>query len=171
MSNPQIAESFEMIKRNLKGVGVNLDKTTYRMGRTLNIDPKTERFIGDPGGRQAADPGVSGRLRGAGEGVDLLPEGTPLLAFDNQGRAAFDRVAGLGCGVATVIFTPHGVAIEMERPVRTIDNGRRVDPLLQLAAGHDDAKPARLVRGRRCRHRRRGRRGPVGTANNMPCSA
>ena len=48
MSNPQIAESFEMIKRNLKGVGVNLDKTTYRMGRTLNIDPKTERFIGDP---------------------------------------------------------------------------------------------------------------------------
>ena len=48
MSNPQIAESFEMIKRNLKGVGVNLDKTSYRMGRTLNIDPKTERFIGDP---------------------------------------------------------------------------------------------------------------------------
>ena len=48
MSNPQIAESFEMIKRNLKGVGVNLDKATYHMGRTLSIDPKTERFIGDP---------------------------------------------------------------------------------------------------------------------------
>jgi predicted dehydrogenase len=45
--NPQIAESFEMIKRNLKGAGVNLDKTNYRMGRTLTIDPKTERFIGD----------------------------------------------------------------------------------------------------------------------------
>ena len=48
MSNPQIAESFETIKRNLKGVGVNLDKATYRMGRTLTIDPKAECFIGDP---------------------------------------------------------------------------------------------------------------------------
>jgi predicted dehydrogenase len=48
MSNPQIAESFEMIKRNLKGVGVDLDKTSYRMGRTLTIDPKTERFVDDP---------------------------------------------------------------------------------------------------------------------------
>jgi len=48
MSNPQIVESFEMIERNLKGVGVNLDKATYCMGRTLSIDPKTERFIGDP---------------------------------------------------------------------------------------------------------------------------
>lgn len=48
MSQPQIAESFEMIKRNLKEVGVNLDKATYRLGRTLTIDPKTERFIGDP---------------------------------------------------------------------------------------------------------------------------
>ncbi len=48
MSNPQIAESFEMIKRNLKGFGVNLDKTAYHMGRTLTIDPQTERFVGDP---------------------------------------------------------------------------------------------------------------------------
>jgi predicted dehydrogenase len=47
MSNPQIAESFEMIKQNLKGVGVDLDKATYRMGRTLSIDPQAERFIGD----------------------------------------------------------------------------------------------------------------------------
>ena len=47
MSNPQIAELFEMIKRNLKGVGVDLDKATYRMGRTLSIDPQAERFIGD----------------------------------------------------------------------------------------------------------------------------
>ena len=47
MSNPQIAESFETIKRNLKAVGVDLDKTSYRMGRTLTIDPKTEKFIGD----------------------------------------------------------------------------------------------------------------------------
>ena len=48
MSNPQIAESFETIKKNLKAVGVNLDKTNYRMGRTLTIDPKAERFVGDP---------------------------------------------------------------------------------------------------------------------------
>ena len=48
MANPQIAESFETIKRNLKGVGVNLDKATYRMGRTLAIDPKAESFISDP---------------------------------------------------------------------------------------------------------------------------
>jgi len=48
LSNPQVAESFDLIKRNLKGVGVNLDKATYRMGRTLSIDPKAERFIGDP---------------------------------------------------------------------------------------------------------------------------
>jgi hypothetical protein len=48
MSNPQIAESFEMIKRNLKGVGVDLAKTNYRMGRTLRIDPQAERFIDDP---------------------------------------------------------------------------------------------------------------------------
>jgi hypothetical protein len=48
MSNPQIAESFDVIKKNLKSVGVNLDKTNYRMGRTLTIDPKTERFVGDP---------------------------------------------------------------------------------------------------------------------------
>ncbi len=47
MSNAQVAESFETIKRNLKAAGVNLDKTTYQMGRTLKIDPQTEKFIGD----------------------------------------------------------------------------------------------------------------------------
>jgi predicted dehydrogenase len=45
--NAQIAESFETIKANLKAAGVDLDKTTYRMGRTLKFDPKAERFIGD----------------------------------------------------------------------------------------------------------------------------
>jgi predicted dehydrogenase len=48
LSNPQVAESFETIKRNLRSYGVDLGKTSYRMGRTLAIDPKTERFIGDP---------------------------------------------------------------------------------------------------------------------------
>ena len=47
MSNPQIAESFDTIKRNLKAAGVDLDKTSYQMGRTLTFDPATERFVGD----------------------------------------------------------------------------------------------------------------------------
>jgi predicted dehydrogenase len=47
LDNAQVAESWEMIKRNLKGVGVELDKETYVMGRTLKIDPQAERFIGD----------------------------------------------------------------------------------------------------------------------------
>jgi predicted dehydrogenase len=47
MSNAQVAESFETIKRNLKAAGVDLDKTTYQMGRTLKIDPQTEKFVGD----------------------------------------------------------------------------------------------------------------------------
>ena len=47
MNNPQIAESFDTIKRNLKAAGVDLGKTTYQMGRTLTVDPKTEKFVGD----------------------------------------------------------------------------------------------------------------------------
>ena len=47
VNNPQVAESFETIKRNLKAAGVDLDKTIYRLGRTLRLDPKTEKFIGD----------------------------------------------------------------------------------------------------------------------------
>ncbi len=47
LSNPQVAESFAMLKENLKGVGVDLSKSVYRMGRTLKIDPVTEKFIGD----------------------------------------------------------------------------------------------------------------------------
>ena len=46
-SNPQVAESFETIKRNLRAVGVDLNKETYRLGRTLTLDAKTERFVGD----------------------------------------------------------------------------------------------------------------------------
>lgn len=47
LDNPQVAESFETIKANLKAFGVDLDKTNYRMGRTLVLDPKTEQFVGD----------------------------------------------------------------------------------------------------------------------------
>jgi hypothetical protein len=47
MSVPEIAETFETIKANLKAVGVDLQKTNYRLGRVLSLDPKTEQFVGD----------------------------------------------------------------------------------------------------------------------------
>ena len=77
MSNPQVAESFEMIKRNLKGVGVNLDKATYCMGRTLTIDPKTERFIGDPEADKLLTQEYRAAVCGAGEGVGWVEHGRP----------------------------------------------------------------------------------------------
>ena len=39
--------AFGAVQANLKAVGVNLDETTYQLGRTLDFDPKTEKFIGD----------------------------------------------------------------------------------------------------------------------------
>jgi hypothetical protein len=46
-SNAQVVESFNVIKENLHAVKVNLDKTSYTLGRVLNFDPKNERFVGD----------------------------------------------------------------------------------------------------------------------------
>ena len=48
---------------------MNLDKTTYRMGRTLTIDPKAERFIGDPEADKLLTQEYRATVRGAGEGV------------------------------------------------------------------------------------------------------
>jgi predicted dehydrogenase len=45
--NKQVVEAFENLTDNLKVVGVNLDETKYRLGRTLTIDPKTEKVVGD----------------------------------------------------------------------------------------------------------------------------
>ena len=45
--NEHVVESFEALKDNLRAVNVNLDQTTYMLGRTLNFNPKTERFVGD----------------------------------------------------------------------------------------------------------------------------
>ena len=45
--NKQVVEAFENVRHNLKVIGLNLEETTYTLGRTLKIDPKTERFIGD----------------------------------------------------------------------------------------------------------------------------
>lgn len=45
--NKQVVESLETIKANCSAVGVNLEATTYQLGRTLEFDPASERFVGD----------------------------------------------------------------------------------------------------------------------------
>ena len=43
--NNRVEETFEMIKENLAGVGVELDKIEYQIGPVLNFDPLAEKFI------------------------------------------------------------------------------------------------------------------------------
>lgn len=45
--NAEIVSAFDAIKENLQAVDVKLDDVTYQLGRTLTLDPKTERFVGD----------------------------------------------------------------------------------------------------------------------------
>jgi hypothetical protein len=45
--NKQVVEAFENLRENLKAVKIDLDKTTYQLGRTLTFNPKTERFDSD----------------------------------------------------------------------------------------------------------------------------
>jgi len=45
--NKQVVAAFDNIRENLEVVGVNLDETTYQLGRTLEFDAKSEKFIGD----------------------------------------------------------------------------------------------------------------------------
>lgn len=45
--NAEVVETFKNLTENLTGVGVKLAETTYRLGRTLTLDPMTERFVGD----------------------------------------------------------------------------------------------------------------------------
>ena len=45
--NKQVVEAFDNVKENLKAVGVSLDENSYQLGRTLNFDPVSERFVGD----------------------------------------------------------------------------------------------------------------------------
>jgi len=45
--NKQVVESFNNITENLQVVGVKLDETEYILGRSLELDPKTERFKND----------------------------------------------------------------------------------------------------------------------------
>ena len=48
-----------------KGNGLKLDGMTYRLGRKLTIDAKTESFVERRRGQQAADPQVPQAVRGA----------------------------------------------------------------------------------------------------------
>ena len=45
--NSEVVATFKNLQDNLTGVGVKLDKTMYRLGKTLTMDPKTERFTGE----------------------------------------------------------------------------------------------------------------------------
>jgi len=45
--NKQVVESFEKIQANCRAVGMNLDETNYMLGRTLDLDPLSEKFTGD----------------------------------------------------------------------------------------------------------------------------
>jgi len=45
--NKVVVEAFQTVKENLKAVNVDLAETTYTLGRTLEMNPKTEKFIGD----------------------------------------------------------------------------------------------------------------------------
>jgi hypothetical protein len=43
----EVAATFEWIRDVLKANDYKLDERTYRLGRTLEFDPETERFVGD----------------------------------------------------------------------------------------------------------------------------
>jgi predicted dehydrogenase len=46
--NAEVQASFEALRDNLKAVNISLDaSTTYQLGRTLTLDPQTERFAND----------------------------------------------------------------------------------------------------------------------------
>jgi predicted dehydrogenase len=45
--NAEVVQTFKNLTENLTGVGVKLEETNYQLGRTLSLDPKTERFVGD----------------------------------------------------------------------------------------------------------------------------
>lgn len=45
--NREVVETFKNLHDNLTGVGVKLDATTYRLGKTLTMDPISEHFTGE----------------------------------------------------------------------------------------------------------------------------
>ncbi|HEV3255543.1 MAG TPA: Gfo/Idh/MocA family oxidoreductase [Gemmataceae bacterium] len=47
--NRLVVETFNNLQENVRGVGVKLEETTYRLGRVLTFDPKGEHFVGEGG--------------------------------------------------------------------------------------------------------------------------
>ena len=45
--NPQVTSSIDKVRDNLEVVGEKLAQSSYHLGRPLNMDPKSERFIDD----------------------------------------------------------------------------------------------------------------------------
>jgi len=45
--NREVVETFENLRENLKGVGIELEEASYRLGRVLSFDPASERFVGE----------------------------------------------------------------------------------------------------------------------------
>jgi predicted dehydrogenase len=45
--NAEVVATFHNLTSNLRGVGVKLEETSYQLGRTLRLDPRSERFIGE----------------------------------------------------------------------------------------------------------------------------
>ncbi len=52
--NKLVVETFNNLRDNLKAIGENLQETTYQLGRTLQFDPKAEKFVGE--GANEANP-------------------------------------------------------------------------------------------------------------------
>jgi len=46
--DPEVDKSWEWFKQTAQQNGVDLTKTTFTLGRVLNLDPEKEKFIGDP---------------------------------------------------------------------------------------------------------------------------
>ena len=55
--NKFVVETFNNLRDNLNAIGMKLDNTTYQLGRTLQFDAQTERFVGD--GADDANPLLS----------------------------------------------------------------------------------------------------------------
>jgi hypothetical protein len=45
--NGEVVATFHNLTSNLQGVGVKLAETSYQLGRTLTLDPRRERFVGE----------------------------------------------------------------------------------------------------------------------------
>ena len=45
--NKEVVEAFDMVQDNLRAVGMKLEESTYQLGRELEFDPKTEKFVND----------------------------------------------------------------------------------------------------------------------------